>query len=129
MVAGLTIRIVELDVDYLGIEIRAANNRFAGSTRIYARLNDLSDFAAQIDGFPASAQDERTYEFGSRDSTTAGGYGRLHFRCLDKAGHPAIYIFFVDDERYRPPGSVHLSFRIGAAEIDRFIRRLREIEH
>ena len=35
------------DDDYLGIEIYSSANRFAGTTRIYAGLNELSEFAAR----------------------------------------------------------------------------------
>lgn len=53
MTAGLTVRIVGQDDDYLGIEIQASNGRFVGSVRICAWLRELSDFAARIAGFPA----------------------------------------------------------------------------
>jgi hypothetical protein len=128
MEIGLTIEIVDPDDDYLGIEIRAANDRFAGSARIYAGLDELSDFATQLAGFPTSGQDGRVYEFGSRDPSAAGGYSKLRFHCVDQAGHAAVDIDVEDDNRGDPPGSVRLSIPVEAAGIDRFITRLREIE-
>jgi hypothetical protein len=44
MAMGLTITIVDPDDDYLGIDMHAANVRFAGSARIYAGLDELSAF-------------------------------------------------------------------------------------
>jgi hypothetical protein len=38
MAADLTIKILDLDDDYLGIEIHASNERSSGSARIYAIL-------------------------------------------------------------------------------------------
>ena len=70
---GLTIEAVDNDGDYLGIEIRASNGRFAGYAWIYAGTDELSEFAAHIAGFPASFEDRRSYEFGSSDQNTAGG--------------------------------------------------------
>ena len=55
--------------NYLGIEIRASNES--------SGLDQLSDFADCIAGFPVNAQDQRFYEFGSRAPSIAGGYSRL----------------------------------------------------
>ena len=79
MQRGLTITIVDPDPDYLGIEIGASNERFAGSTRIYAGLAALSEFANHIAGFPSNPKDERSYEFGSPDPGFAGGHCTLNF--------------------------------------------------
>ena len=125
---GLRIKVVDPDDDYLGIEIQAANKRFAGTARIYAGLDELSKFGNQIRGFPAKIEDEKTYEFGSRDPSVAGGYCKLCFQCVDRAGHVAIAILVEDDDHRHPPGKAELSFGAEPAEIDRFIERLREIE-
>ena len=128
MEPGLTITIVDPDDDYLGIEIQASNDRFAGSTWIYAGLKELSEFTDQIAGFPANAQDERTYVFGDHDPKSAGGYCSLRFRCLDQAGHPAIEIDIEDDDQRYTTAIAHLSFRVEAAAIDQFSKALRHIE-
>ena len=125
---GLRIMVVDPDDDYLGIDIRAANNRFAGTARIYAGLNELSEFANQIRGFPANIYDERTYEFGTPDPSKAGGYCKLRFQCVDHAGHVVMAIVVEDDDHWYPPGNAELSFGVEAAEIDRFVARLREVE-
>ena len=126
---GLTIKIVDPDDDYLGIEIHASNDRFAGSARIYAGLTDLSEFAGHIAGFPANARDERTYGFGSREPGVAGGYSGLRFHCLDQSAHAAVELALEDDDRRYGSGTAQLTIRIEAAAIDRFVEALRELEH
>jgi hypothetical protein len=127
-IQGLRIQVVDPDDDYLGIDIQAANNRFAGTARIYAGLNELSEFADQIRGFPANIHDERTYEFGSPDPSLAGGYCKLRFQCVDHAGHAVVVIVVEDDGQRYPHGNAELSFGVEAAEIDRFVARLGEVE-
>lgn len=125
---GLSIKIVDPDDDYLGIDIQAANKRFAGTARIYAGLDELSEFANQISGYPANVQDERTYEFGSPNPSMAGGYCKLRFQCVDQAGHVLIVIVIEDDDGRHPPGKAEFNFGAEPAGIDRFVKRLREIE-
>jgi hypothetical protein len=57
MLPGLTIKVVDPDDDYLGIEICASSDRFAGSAQIYAGLQELSELAARIAGFPSNPND------------------------------------------------------------------------
>lgn len=127
-IRGLRIKIVDPDDDYLGVDIQAANSRCAGSARIYAGLQQLTEFANQIRGFPASVQDERAYEFGSRDRSIAGGYCKLHLRCVDHIGHPVVEIMIEDDERLYLSGHAGLTIEVEAAGIDRFVEMLFEIE-
>jgi len=126
---GLRISIVDPDEDYLGIEICVASCRFAGATRIYAGRDELSTFAARIEGFPATAQDEREYEFGSIDPGIAGGFASLRFHCVDGSGHTALEAVLEDDDQWHAPTSAKFAFQIHAADLDRFTRSLREIEH
>jgi len=129
LASGLTIRVVDTDDDYLGIEIYASNDRFAGSAQIYAGLEELSEFAARLAGFPSNSDDARVYEFGSRDPSVAGGYAGLRFYCLDRAGHAIVEIGIEEDHGRDGRAMAHLSFRIEAAAIDRFASALREIQH
>ena len=128
MEQGLTISIVDPDDDYLGIEISAANPRFAGATRIYAGLNELSSFASRIEGFPAASKDERDFEFGSKDNGVAGGFASLRFHCVDGSGHTALKIALDDDDLLHAPASAEFVFRFHAADLDRFTTRLRDVE-
>lgn len=128
MQQGLTITIVNDDPGYLYIEICASNDSFAGSTYIYAGLNELSDFADRIAGFPSTPQDERKYEFGSRDGKFAGGYCSVHLRCIDSVGHARLGITVQDDDCLNELANATFGFPVLAADIDRFTTRLREIE-
>jgi hypothetical protein len=125
---GLTISVVDPDDDYLGIEIRACSDRFAGSARIYAGLDELSAFADRLTGFPEGNDDRRTYEFGSREPSMAGGYCGLLLRCVDQAGHVAVAVTIDDDGDRYAPASAQMSFPTEAAAIDTFIASLREIQ-
>jgi hypothetical protein len=124
---GLTIEAVDNDGDYLGIEIRASNGRFAGYAWIYAGNDELSEFAARIAGFPATFQDRRSYEFGSPDQTTAGGYCSLKLRCLDRTGHVVVDVF-LDGKLKDAPESTLFSFKTEPSAIDQFVLSLRRVE-
>jgi hypothetical protein len=124
---GLTITAVDQDEDYLGIEIRASNGRFAGYAWIYADNQELSEFAAQIAGFPSSYQDQRSYEFGDADQATAGGYCSLKLRCRDRTGHVAVDVF-IDAGRSDAPEAARFSFETEPAALDRFVHNLRAAE-
>lgn len=124
---GLTISVVDPDDSYLGIEVRATGARFAGTTFIYAAFDALGAFAAQIDGFPTSPQDERSYQFGNPDAGTAGGFVTMSFRCVDGAGHAVLDVAIEDDPSISR-ASARFAFRVAAAEIDRFTKALRDVE-
>ena len=128
MEPGLRIVVVEPDDDYLGIEIRAASGRFAGSARIYAGLNELSDFASEIAGFPKTPADQRKHEFGSSDAKAAGGYVCICFRCLDGAGHALLEVLIEDDDQLHPAASAEFSLPVLAADLDRFVEDLHALE-
>jgi hypothetical protein len=52
----------------------------------------------------------------------------MHFHCVDRAGHAAIEVTIEDDDTYYSAASAQLSLQVEAADIDRFIKRLRELE-
>src|SRR5262245_21329429 len=126
MQAGLIVKIVEVDPDYLGLDIRATSNRFSGSTRIYAGLTDLTEFANRIAGFPTTAADERSYEFGRPDGPL--GFCGLRFRCIDGVGHARVEVALQDDKRWFGPGAAEFSFPVVAEAVDRFTRSLLGLE-
>ena len=129
MSGELIIRVVERDDDYLGIDIRAITDRFGGSAWIYAGLDELADFANLIAGFPRTIDDERTHEFGSRDTGIAGGFCSLRFHCTDGVGHARVEAAIEDDFRFYEFGSAKFSFQVFPADIDRFALSLRKINH
>jgi len=128
MTPGLRLSIIDPDEDYLGIEVAAGSGRFAGTTRIYAGLDELSVFASRIAGFPTTAGDRRNYEFGTTDPGVAGGFARLLFYCVDGSGHPALEVVIEDDPIRHDNASAKFAFQIAAADFDRFVTRLRQIE-
>jgi hypothetical protein len=128
MICGLTVMVVDPDADYLGVEIHASNDRLAGSTRVYAGLDELSRFACTIAGFPTGNQDRRAYAFGTRDPSCAGGYCSVTFRCVDGAGHVSVDVVLEDDDGRYASALAQFSFQTEPAAIDRFVERLRSVE-
>jgi hypothetical protein len=128
MEPGLKISVVDPDDDYLGLEVRAANRRVAGTARIFARFDELSALAQCIEGFPTADGDEREFELGHRDRRIAGGFARLRFHCVGRTGDVKLEVELEDDPRRNDPESVQLVLRFEAAALDRFTRQLRGIE-
>lgn len=84
--------------------------------------------ASAIAEFPRTPADERRYEFGSSDAKVAGGYVRICLRCVDGAGHALLEVVVEGDDRVHTPGSAAFSFPVWAADVDRFVERLRVID-
>jgi hypothetical protein len=128
MQRGLTITALDPDEDYLGIEVAASNERFAGSAWIYAGVDELSKVAAKLDGFPRSYEDRRAHEFGNRDPAFAGGFFSITVRCIDRAGHLAVDIVLEDDASRYPRAQAAFGFQTEPAALDSFIGNLRKVE-
>ncbi len=124
---GRTIEALDTDADYLHIQIRASNGRFAGYAEIYAGNDELSEFAARIEGFPANLEERRSYQFGSPDEKTAGGYCTLTLACFDRTGHVLVDVF-VNSKLRVAPESARFSFKTEAASIDQFVLQLHRVE-
>ena len=122
---GLSIKVIDVDPDYLGIEIHASNGRYSGSAPIYADHEQLSDVADHISGFPANPREERIYEFGEHGPAFAGGYCRIALRCSDQAGHIVLEVLIEDYDKLT---MAQFSFQVEAAAIDEFAGRLRGME-
>lgn len=128
MAGTLTIKVIEWDDDYLALGICGSNERFAGSTRVYAGLDELTELADFISGFPQGATDERRYEFGSQEPGIAGGFCSLRFYCIDSVGHARLGVVLIDDDTREWHGSASFGFPVFAADIDRFVLRLRQVK-
>ena len=128
MKTQLQIHVIDPDPDYLGIEIFASSDRFAGTTRIYAANDELYNLCRAIEGFPAKIDDQRTHLFGTRDSGCAGGFCELHFFCTDGSGHAAIRIDVGDDDARHSDGVARFTVPILPSEIDSFIVALKRLE-
>lgn len=128
METGLEITVVDTDPDYLGIEIRAWNDRFTGTAFVVAGFHQLSEFADLIAGFPTSVPDERGYEFGSRDPHVAGGYCSFRLHTADGAGSTVLDVSIQDDGNRFSSGFAAFSLPVEPASIDTFARDLRGVE-
>jgi hypothetical protein len=124
----LKIQVIDPDPDYLGIEIFASSDRFAGTTRIYAANDELSGFCRSIEGFPNRFEDQRTHLFGSRETGFVGGFCELRFFCSDGSGHVGIRVEIGDDEATHSEGFGSFTIPTLPAEIDSFIVALKRIE-
>ncbi len=132
---GGSLKIVICDAEdpyYLGIEIHASNGRFSGATIIRIGIDQLTEFANEIAGFPISPHDTRNYEFGTSDICNVRGYCKLRFYCIDLVGHAMVDLEFLDDPdwypRYTSGASARFSISTLAADLDRFVNHLRSIE-
>lgn len=128
MPTGLTITAVDPDDDYLGIEIAASNQRFAGAAWIYAGVKELSEVAAKMEGLPRSYEDRRVYEFGTRDPGFSGGFVRITIGPVDRAGHLVVDVVLEDDDSRYARGHAEFSFQTEAAALDQFVESLRTVE-
>jgi hypothetical protein len=124
----LTITAVDPDEDYLGIEIFASSARFAGSSLIYAGLDDVGRFADRLAGFPSSPRDERTFGFGARLPGQAGGFARFVFRTVGELGRSEVAVEMMDDELRNSGASSAFTFPVEAAAVDRFVAGLRIVQ-
>lgn len=126
--AGLNIKVVDPDQDYLGVEVTAFNGRFSCSSRIFAGLEELGEIADALAGFPSSISDMRDVQLGNVDPKYAGGYVRLSFATTDTPGHASVAIECADDGDMYLSGSAAFEFPVEPAGIDRFVTALRAVE-
>ena len=121
---GLTISVIDPDPHYLGIDLHAASDRFSGTARVLARLNDLSTLASRIAGFPNGPTDTREYEL----ADGAGGCVSLSFQCLAATGASVVEVALQDDPDHHSPAFARFSFSVVAGDVDRFVGQLRKTE-
>lgn len=124
----LKIRVIDPDPDYLGIEISASSDRFAGTSRIYAANDELSELCDEIEGFPKTIDDERRHLFGAREIGYAGGFCELKFFCADGSGHTAIRIEIGDDNARHSDATARFTVPALPAEIDSWVVALKRLE-
>ena len=129
MEKGLTLSVVEPDEDYLGIEVFVSRGRYAGSSRIFAGLDELGLIADKLEGFPNSPDDERTFELGVEGNVYAGGHMAVSAHTVDSLGHSVVDIEIVDDDDRYSAGSACFTVSVEAAGIDRFVQGLRAAQY
>jgi hypothetical protein len=124
---GFFVTVSEIDPDYIGIEMRAATSRYAGSAFIYDPFELLPALVAGLSGFPSRKRREVFLEFGSREDRMASGYCGLQFRATSSR------ICTVDAEFVDAPGrhgdaAARFSFHVEPAAVDRFVQELRQVQ-
>jgi hypothetical protein len=130
MKRGIEIQLRYFDNDVMECQFRCNNGGFAGWADTYLEHESLDQFAAELNRFPTSRSDTRSFEFGTFDPKYAGGGISFHFYCTDSAGHAAV------DVRLRGDGSVGLGeapwvalrVTVEAAGIDSFVQQLKGIK-
>jgi hypothetical protein len=117
--------VLEVDPDYLRLDISMADGDFAGRVEVFESLDLPTTLAAELRGFPQTADDRREIVLGSFDPAMVGGGIQLRFRCVDRAGHAVI-----DAELQDQPGdatpqrSVVLRMIIAPPAIDSFVAEM-----
>jgi hypothetical protein len=130
MKSGIEFEIVWFDQDVVEIRVSSSNSRFSGQANLYLGRGCLSETADRLQGFPSNSADSRDFELGTFNPNHAGGGVRMHFYCLDMAGHAAV------DVRLRleacktmgEVGSVALRIPVEAAAVDSFAMRVRAMD-
>jgi hypothetical protein len=123
---GLSIRVTEGDVDYLGLELRASSARFAATTFLCAGHERLGELADALAGFPAGAADECSYAFGKRGPSYAGGYCRLRLSS-SPTGLSTLEVSIEDAGNRFPAAQAEFSIAVEPAQLDRFVEALRGV--
>ena len=128
MEPGIEIKIVYTDDSLIQIVAKASNGRFAGEAEIYEDFGALKALANEVSGFPRNTVDVRTFELGSLDRESTYPAMRMHFRCVDSAGHTIVEMQVRADSAFDSPyGFASFAFPVEANAIDSFERELREM--
>jgi hypothetical protein len=123
----IMLSVSEVDPDYVRFDISAGDGRFAGTTEFFASADLPKELAAAMDGFPASPDDRRHIEFGSRDMRAAGGWVSLTGECVDRAAHAVLRVELHDKYAAKglTPRMSQIYLAVDPPEIDSFVRALR----
>lgn len=106
-----------------------SNGYFSGQAQIYATSDDLSALADALIGFPSRPNDCRDFALGTFNVDRAGGGARMHFFCMDAAGHAVVEMKLRGDACRALGEMQSVAFRIPiqAAGVDDFIKQLRGV--
>jgi hypothetical protein len=123
---GIKIEIDWFDNDAISLRVRCSNGGFSGETYLYVTHSDFVDMGKRLKGFPKSPSDIRDIELGTFEPTWAGGGIKLHFYCVDRAGHAKVDVKLRSD-RCKALGdldSAAFSIPVESAAIDSFISQI-----
>src|SRR5205807_9529696 len=107
----------------LKCQVTCSNQCFSGRANIYCSHSALAEMVAVLSGFPSNMRDSRTLELGTFNPNYAEGGVRLHFYCVDSAGHAAVNVQLRSDTSHNmgKVESVDLQIPLEAAAIDSFL--------
>jgi hypothetical protein len=127
---GIKIEIDWFDDDVICLRFQSSNGRFSGENALYVTHSDLCDMGKTLQGFPQSPTDYRDLELGTFIPTNAGGGVKLHFSCIDKAGHAKVDIKLRADgcKNLGDLDSVSFSIPVEPAAIDFFVSQIMNME-
>ena len=126
---GLELRVMDVDADYVLVEIAAADGMFAGTASLYSGESAVSELADGLAGFPARSDDVREIILGSRTQRAADGWVRVHCSCVNRSGQAVLEIQLLDKavRGSAVPREVIVRLDVEAAAIDRFVDQLRTL--
>ena len=128
---GIGLRVIWFDEveDLLEVVFCCSNGYFSGQAEIYVSRDALSELADKLQGFPTCSDDARDFEIGTFNPDYADGGARMHFCCVDAAGHAFVEVKLRGDacKGLGDLESVALRIPVQAAGIDDFIKQLRSV--
>lgn len=128
MEKGISWEVIWFDFDQNLIQIvfTCSNGYFCGGCEIYVSLDELSELANALHGFPSSPSDSRSVELGTFDPTYADGGVRMNFYCWDSRGHSIADIKLRGDgcKALGEVESVALRIPIELAGLDSFLAQI-----
>jgi hypothetical protein len=130
MKSGIELKIVWFDQDVVELCVSSSNGRFSGQANVYLGRGRLSETADRLQGFPSNSTDSRDFELGTFSPNCAGGGVRMHFYCLDMAGHAAVDVELRSHacKTTGEVGSAALRVLVEAAAIDLFATQVRAMD-
>ena len=128
---GMSLSVIWFDEveDLLEVVFSCSNAYFSGQAEIYTSCKVISEFADVLEGSPSSPNDTRDFELGTFNPNHADGGARMHFCCVDAAGHAVVEVKLRGDacSGLGEMQSVALRAPIQAAGVDEFIKQWRGI--
>src|SRR5277367_1072876 len=109
---GIAVELVWLDNDVIECQFRCSNGRFSGHAEIYMEHGALGKLASGLRGFPRHNTDFRDFELGTFNPAHADGGIRLHYYCVDGAGHASVDVTLRGDGCQGPGEVESVALRI-----------------
>ena len=122
----LELRVIWKDDDLVELNVIATNNRFFGTTKVYADAESISisSFAQSLIGFPHGNK-ELLYQAGTKEGNS---YFAMNFFCVDKAGHIGVVINLenkvLSEFGYKEVEKLQMQINVESNAIDNFQRAL-----